>query len=140
STNFSLEDYTSEVRLTKKSSFIGRTVGDVEKLGGGDVDIIALIREAGRRQIPTRRWKLYADDVLVVEADPQVLEQFARDGNLELVGTEKAPPPPPANRPCRCQAAGAESENPGTGADAARRARTRRRRGGDRYRLGSHRT
>ncbi|HXO00730.1 MAG TPA: SLC13 family permease [Stellaceae bacterium] len=91
STNFSLEDYTSEVRLTKKSSFIGRTVGDVEKLGGGDVDIIALIREGGRRQIPTRRWKLYADDVLVVEADPQTLEQFARDGNLELVGTEKPP-------------------------------------------------
>ena len=91
STNFSLEDYTSEVRLTKKSSFVGRTVGDVEKLGGGDVDIIALIREGGRRQIPTRRWKLYADDVLVVEADPQTLEQFARDGNLELVGTEKPP-------------------------------------------------
>lgn len=29
--------------------------------------------------------------MLVVEAAPQTLEQFARDGNLELVGGEKAP-------------------------------------------------
>jgi di/tricarboxylate transporter len=90
-TAFVIEDYTSEVRLSGKSTFIGRTVGEVEKLAGGDVAIIGLIRGDGRRQIPTRRWKLYAEDVLVVEADPQILEQFARDGNLELVGGEKAP-------------------------------------------------
>ncbi|HWD57785.1 MAG TPA: SLC13 family permease [Stellaceae bacterium] len=89
--NFTIEDYTSEVRLPEKSPFVGRTVGEIEKLGGGEIGITALIREGGRRQIPTRRWKLYADDVLVVEADPQSLEQFARDGNLELVGVEKLP-------------------------------------------------
>ena len=93
---FTIEDYTSELRLVAKSSFVGQTVGEIERLSGGDIAVAGLIR-AGRRQIPTRRWKLYADDVLVVEADPQVLEQFARDGNLELVGTEKAPPRPPAN-------------------------------------------
>lgn len=91
--NFTIEDYTSELRVTAKSPFIGRTVGEVEKLGG--LGVVALIRESGRRQIPTRRWKLYADDVLVVEADPQSLEQFARDGNLELIGTEKPPEPAP---------------------------------------------
>jgi di/tricarboxylate transporter len=90
-TAFAIEDYTSEVRLSGKSTFVGHTVGEVEKLAGGDVAIIGLIRDGGRRQIPTRRWKLYAEDVLVVEADPQTLEQFARDGNLELVGGEKAP-------------------------------------------------
>jgi di/tricarboxylate transporter len=89
--NFALEDYTSEVRLTEKSSFANRTVGEVEKLGGGEVGIVAIIRKGEGRHIPTRRWKLYADDVLVVEADPLILEQFARDGNLELVGAEKAP-------------------------------------------------
>jgi di/tricarboxylate transporter len=89
--NFTLEDYTSELRLTAKSPFVGRTVGDIEKIGGGDIGIAALIRESGRRQIPTRRWKLCADDVLIVEAEPQALEQFARDGNLELVGAEKPP-------------------------------------------------
>jgi di/tricarboxylate transporter len=89
--NFTIEEYTSELRVTKKSPFVGRTVGDIEKLGGGEIGIAALIRDGGRRQIPTRRWKLYANDVLVVEADPQALEQFARNGNLELIGAEKPP-------------------------------------------------
>ncbi|MFZ2003893.1 MAG: SLC13 family permease [Stellaceae bacterium] len=89
--NFTIEDYTGELRITAKSPFIGRTVGDVEKLNGGALGVVGLIRAHGRRQIPTRRWKLYEDDVLVVEADPQTLEQFARDGNLELVGTEEPP-------------------------------------------------
>jgi di/tricarboxylate transporter len=93
-TNFAIEDYTSELRVPAKSPFVGRMVGEVEKLGGGELAIAALIRE-GRRQIPTRRWKLYADDVLVAEADPQTLEQFARDGNLELIGTEEPPEPAP---------------------------------------------
>jgi di/tricarboxylate transporter len=89
--NFTIEDYTGELRITAKSPFIGRTVGDIEKLNGGALDIVGLIRTQGRRQIPTRRWKLYEDDVLVVEADPQTLDQFARDGNLELIGTEEPP-------------------------------------------------
>jgi Trk K+ transport system NAD-binding subunit len=89
--NFAMEDYTSEVRLTEKSPFVGRTVGDIEKLGGGDLGIVALVRRGTGRQIPTRRWKLAADDVLVIEAEPQIIEQFARDGNLELVGSEKPP-------------------------------------------------
>lgn len=88
---FAIEDYTSELRLVAKSPFVGRTVGEVEKLTGGEVVIAGLIREGGLRQIPTRRWKLNVDDVLVVEAEPQVIEQFARDGNLELVGTEEKP-------------------------------------------------
>ena len=104
--NFTIEDYTSEVRLPEKSPFVGRTVGDIEKLGGGAVGIVGLIRESGRRQIPTRRWKLHADDVLVVEGDPQTLEQFARDGNLELVGSEKLP----ANTPEKVLAVAAQDE------------------------------
>jgi di/tricarboxylate transporter len=105
-TDFTIEDYTSELRLPEKSPFVGRTIGELEKLSGGEIGIAALIRDHGRRQIPTRRWKVFADDVLVVEADPQALEQFARDGNLELVGSEK----PPAKAPAKVvETAAAES-------------------------------
>ncbi|MBV9552962.1 MAG: anion permease, partial [Alphaproteobacteria bacterium] len=93
--NFALEDYTSEVRLPERSPFVGRTVGDIEKLSGGEVGVIGLVRGPGRRQIPTRRWKLQAEDLLMVEAAPEALEQFARNGNLELVGAER----PPAKEP-----------------------------------------
>lgn len=89
--SFTIEDYTSELRLLDGSPFAGRTVGDVEELTGGEVAIAALIRDGGRRYIPARGWMLYSDDILVVEADPQAIEQFAREGKLELVGTEKTP-------------------------------------------------
>lgn len=93
---FAIEDYTSELRLPDNSAFVGRSVGEVEKLSGGDVAVIGLIRDRGLRRIPTRRSKLQPGDLLVVEADPQALEQFARAGNLDLVGSEKQPEKAPA--------------------------------------------
>ena len=123
--NFTIEDYTSELRLPEKSPFVGHTVGDIEKLRGGEISIAALIREkSGRRQIPTRRWKLYADDVLVVEADPQALEQFARDGNLELVGSEK----PPERAPQKVMEVAAQDARVARPGKSRRRASSGRRR------------
>jgi di/tricarboxylate transporter len=88
---FTIEAYTSELRILPNSAFVGRSVGELEHFSGGEIAIAALIRNDGPRQIPTRHWKLFADDVLVVEADPVVLEHFAREGNLELVGAETTP-------------------------------------------------
>jgi di/tricarboxylate transporter len=105
--SFTIEDYTSEVRVPERSPFVGRTVGEIERVGGGNISISALIRNDGPRQIPTRRWKLNADDVLVVAADPPALEQFARDGDLQLVGTER----PPRHAPAHVSGAGAESKS-----------------------------
>ncbi len=88
---FSLEDYTSELRVGKGSAYVGRTVGDVEELSGGAVSIAAVIRDDANRYVPGAGWRLLAEDVLVVEAEPQAIEQLARDGNLEVVGGEEAP-------------------------------------------------
>jgi di/tricarboxylate transporter len=88
---FSVEDYTSELRVGKGSAYVGRSVGEVEELSGGAVSITAVIRDDARRYIPAAGWRLHPEDVLVVEAEPQAIEQLARDGNLEVVGGEKAP-------------------------------------------------
>src|SRR5579864_1378524 len=88
---FSIEDYTSELRVGKSSAYVGRTVGDVEELSGGAVSVTAVIRDDARRYIPGARWALHPEDVIVVEAEPQAIEQLARDGNLEVVGGEEAP-------------------------------------------------
>ena len=91
-TSFTIEDYTSELRLSEKSPFIvaapsaRSSIWAVAKSPSPGSFATA---DGGR--IPTRRWKLYAEDVLVVEADPQVIEQFVRDGNLRLVGAEEKP-------------------------------------------------
>lgn len=92
-TAFRIEDYTSEVRIGKASPFVGRTVAEVEDSAGGDVAITAIVREPYRRYVPSGSWALLAEDLLVVEADPQSLDQFISDGNLELVGSEELPEP-----------------------------------------------
>ena len=88
---FSVEDYMSELRVGKGSAFVGRTVGEIEELSGGAISVTAVIRNEAQRHVPSARWPLHGDDVLVVEAEPQAIEQLARDGNLEVVGGEKAP-------------------------------------------------
>ena len=100
--SFSVEDYTSEMRVGRASAYVGRTVGEVEEVSGGAVAVTAIIR-GGRRYVPGTGWPFVADDILVVEAEPQGLEQFARDGNLELVGGEE---PPSGTAPAAAVASG----------------------------------
>ncbi len=88
---FAIEDYTSELRIGKGSAYVGRTIGDVEELSGGAVSVTAVIRDDTNRYVPGAGWRLLPEDVLVVEAEPQAIEQLARDGNLEVVGGEKGP-------------------------------------------------
>jgi di/tricarboxylate transporter len=88
---FRIEDYTSEVRVLTGSPYIGQTVRQVEQHGGGDVTITGIIRDRIGRAVPSGGWRIYEDDVLVVEADSQALELVARDGKLELVGGEEPP-------------------------------------------------
>jgi di/tricarboxylate transporter len=89
---FPAEGYASELRVGEHSVYRGRTVGEVEELSGGAIAITAIIRHDSQRLVPSARWPLQTDDILVVEAEPQTIEQVARDGNLEVVGGEKAPP------------------------------------------------
>ena len=67
-TRFSIEDYTTEVRLPAGSPYIGRTVRDLEALGDGDVTVAAIIREGYRRYIPAGFWPLFEGDLLVWSA------------------------------------------------------------------------
>ena len=48
----------------------------------------AIIRENYRRYVPSGHWTLFADDVLVLECDPHVLESVVADARLELVGSK----------------------------------------------------
>jgi di/tricarboxylate transporter len=86
-----VEDYTSELKVGRRSAYVGRTVGYIEELSGGAVSVAAIIRGERRRYVAGSNWPLLPDDILVVEAEPQAIEQLARDGNLEVVGGEEPP-------------------------------------------------
>jgi len=85
---FRIEDYIAEAHIPADSPYVGRTVAELEELGEGDVTVAAIIRESYRRYVPSGHWTLFADDVLVLECDPHVLDSVVADARLELVGSK----------------------------------------------------
>ncbi|HKW54085.1 MAG TPA: SLC13 family permease, partial [Stellaceae bacterium] len=85
---FHIEDYVAEAHVPADSPYVGRTVAELEELGDGDLTVAAIIRENYRRYVPSGHWTLFADDVLVLECDPHVLEKVVADARLELVGSK----------------------------------------------------
>ena len=88
---FRIEDYTSEVRVPAGSPMVGRTVGEFETLGEEAVTVVAIVREEFRRTVPARDWRLQADDVLVVQSDPHLLERIVGEARLDLIGSQEIP-------------------------------------------------
>jgi di/tricarboxylate transporter len=87
---FRVEDYISEATLPEGSPLVGKTVSELEELSDGTVGVTAIIREGNRRYVPARHWLLYADDILVLEADPNDLHALVDSARLTLIGPEKA--------------------------------------------------
>ena len=79
-----------------------RTVEAFEALGDGELSVAAIVREGGRRYIPAADWALYAGDVLVVLADPTVVDKVVAKSGYEIVGSEDLAQTPP-RRPTRCR-------------------------------------
>lgn len=86
---FSIENYTTEVRLTPGSPLVGKTVFDLESMAEADITVSGIIREQYRRYVPSGTWTLFADDILVLEGETHALEKLVKDAKLELIGMKK---------------------------------------------------
>lgn len=86
---FRIEDYIAEARVPADSPYVGRTVADFEELGEGELTVAAIIRENFRRYVPSGHWTIFAEDVLVLECDPHVLETVVSRAQLALVGSRE---------------------------------------------------
>ncbi|UEM22057.1 SLC13 family permease [Skermanella mucosa] len=86
---FSIENYTTEVRLTPGSPLVGKTVFDLESMAEADITVSGIIREGYRRYVPSGTWTLFADDLLVLEGETHALEKLVKDAKLELIGMKK---------------------------------------------------
>lgn len=85
---FNLEGYTTEVTIPEGSSLVGKTVGDVEKLSEGDVEVLTLIRARDRVNEPGPNVKLRAGHMLILVGQPDVLKRLMDDAKLTLVRDE----------------------------------------------------
>jgi len=84
---FDLADYIAEVRVPEGSMAIGKMVRDLDDIAEkSDVDIVGLIRRGRRLPGLARIAKIKVDDVLIIKASPDSLEEALGNLHLEYVG------------------------------------------------------
>jgi len=84
---FDLADYIAEVRVPEGSKIIGKRIRDLDELAEqADVEIIGLTRRGRRLPGLARIAEIRADDILVIEANPDSLEEALGTLQLEYVG------------------------------------------------------
>jgi di/tricarboxylate transporter len=88
---FNLEEYTTEAKIPGGSPIVGKTVGDLEELSEGDVEVLTIIRERFRRYTPSGSWTLQDGDILLLEGDPAAVERLIGQAKLELAAAEDSP-------------------------------------------------
>jgi di/tricarboxylate transporter len=86
---FTLEGYTTEASVPDDSPLAGKTVGDLEKLAEGEVEVIMLLRGRSRRYAPQEATPIKAGDILLLEGEPEVLERVVAEAKLKLAHDEK---------------------------------------------------
>ena len=84
---FDLADYIAEVRVPEGSAVIGKRIRELDDLAEqSDIEIIGLTRRGRRLPGLARIAKIEADDILVIEASPESLDEALGALQLEYVG------------------------------------------------------
>jgi di/tricarboxylate transporter len=85
---FKLADYIAELKVPDESDLIGMQVRDLdERAAKSDVEIVGLVRRGRRMPGLARAIEVRAGDMLVVEGDPESIEDAVGGLGLEYVGT-----------------------------------------------------
>lgn len=81
---FSVAGYQAEVRVPATSPFVNKTVQEFEEASEGDVSVAGIVREGGRRYIPSANWKIFEGDVLILICGAHALSRIVINAKLEL--------------------------------------------------------
>jgi len=85
---FELADYIAELRVPDDAGIIGKIVRDLdESAGKSNVEIVGLVRRGKRMPGLARSIEIRAGDLLVVEGDPESIEDAVGGLGLEYMGT-----------------------------------------------------
>jgi di/tricarboxylate transporter len=84
---FDLADYIAELKVSDASKAIGRTVADLDEIAEqSDAEIVGLVRRGRRMRGLARRVEIKPGDHLVIEADPESIEELIGALGLEYRG------------------------------------------------------
>jgi len=81
---FNLDGYTTEVIIPEESPLVGKTVGEIEKLSGGEVEVLTLLRTRSRLHEPPAGTKLRANQSLLLMGQPDALKRLTDAAKLRL--------------------------------------------------------
>lgn len=84
---FDVGHYVTEARLTDKSVWVGKTIGEFEEATSDAVVALGLIHGETRLR-PHSAYMLQEGDVLLLQADTQALQEFVKAGDISLVAAE----------------------------------------------------
>lgn len=87
---FRIENYITEVRISRDSELVGRTLRDLEMTLDAEIIVVGLVRGDQRVAAPSSFEPLQINDILIVEASPEDLRTFTSKMNLELEGNNWA--------------------------------------------------
>jgi len=84
---FDLADYIAELKVSEESKAIGKRVSALDEIAEkSDAEIVGLIRRGRRMPGLARAVEVKAGDIIVVEADPDSIEDLLGALGLEYVG------------------------------------------------------
>ena len=85
-----IESYMTEVRVPEASRFVGRRLRDIEESADDDVAIAGLLHHGIVYGAPSSYQTVDANDILIIEADPEDLAAFVKNTGFELEGSTNA--------------------------------------------------
>ena len=90
---FSIESYSTELRVPETPATPELTVKSFEELSEGEASVAAILREGSRRYIPAEDWRIYPGDVLVVLGDPTIIDKVVSKTGYEIHGSKELAEP-----------------------------------------------
>ncbi|MDQ3398721.1 MAG: SLC13 family permease, partial [Deinococcota bacterium] len=87
---FRIKDYLSEARVRRASPLAGKRLREIESITGQDINVtvVGIVRGERRILAPSSFEVIRAEDVLILEADSEALQNLVETAGLELVGSK----------------------------------------------------
>jgi di/tricarboxylate transporter len=95
---FSIDRYTTELRVPSQSKLVDKSVGELEELATGKLAVMSVVRGRGRKPFPGRSFSLAAGDIVAVQGDATIVKVLVDSGGLELVGAGTLEPKDKRNK------------------------------------------
>jgi di/tricarboxylate transporter len=86
---FEIENYITEVRVTKDSKIKGERCGEILDDPDIDITLLGMVRRSKRMHAPSRSETLRTNDILILKADTENLQSFIEKTGLKLAGKKK---------------------------------------------------